>query len=243
MHSQMPEMIGGIYGRDPIDQRLWLRVLLRAPESLGTHQKRALIDQVQQTSRQHFPEAVVTGYYVLLAKLIENLLADQWRTFAISVGAIVAMLALALQSMRLAAVAILPNVLPIVLLFGGLGWLELRINMGAAMIAAVSVGLSVDGSIHYLVDYQRRRRLGTERDQALEQVQRAVGQATVLATLALVVGFGTLASSEFVPTIYFGTLVGLSMLGGLVGNLVLLPLLIRAIEPQKVAAAGNIPAR
>jgi predicted RND superfamily exporter protein len=102
--------------------------------------------------------------------------------------------------------------------------------MGAAMIAAVSVGLSVDGSIHYLMDYQRRRAAGLGPAVALQQVQSAVGRAATFATLALVVGFSTLAASDFVPTIYFGVLVSLSMVGGLAGNLIALPLALRALD-------------
>jgi predicted RND superfamily exporter protein len=123
-----------------------------------------------------------------------------------------------------------PNALPILLLFGAMGWLGVRINMGAAMIAAVSLGLSVDGSIHYVMSYQRARREGFSTDVALQLVQATVGRAAVLATLALVVGFATLCYSDFVPTIYFGVLVSLSMIGGLMGNLVVLPILIRGVE-------------
>jgi predicted RND superfamily exporter protein len=115
-------------------------------------------------------------------------------------------------------------------LFGAMGWLGIRINMGAAMIAAVSVGLSVDGSIHYVMSYQRLRRLGLSLDEALQAVQGSVGRAAVLATLALTVGFSTLMVSEFIPTVYFGTLVSLTMIGGLLGNLVVLPQLIRVVE-------------
>ena len=62
---------------------------------------------------------------------------------------------------------------------------------------------------------------------ALLDVQHSVGRAAVFSTLALIVGFSVLCMSEFVPTIYFGSLVSLSMLGGLVGNLLVLPLLLR----------------
>ena len=63
-------------------------------------------------------------------------------------------------------------------------------------------------------------------DEALQSVQQTVGKAMVLSTIALIVGFTVLATSRFVPTVYFGVLVSLAMLGGLVGNLVLLPLLL-----------------
>ena len=77
--------------------------------------------------------------------------------------------------------------------------------------------------------------------EALSEVQQSVGRAVVYSTVALIVGFLALCSSEFVPTIYFGCLVSLAMLGGLLGNLVVLPLLLRVSRDDPVAAHG--PAR
>jgi predicted RND superfamily exporter protein len=136
------------------------------------------------------------------------------------------MMLLALRSVPLAAVALVPNILPILVVTGVLGWLDLKVNMGAAMIAAVSMGLSVDSSIHYLIAYRRHRASGRARNEAIDTVQRGVGRAMVFSTLALVVGFLVLCQSQFVPTVYFGALVSLAMLGGLAGNLVILPLLL-----------------
>ena len=109
---------------------------------------------------------------------------------------------------------------------GSMGWLGLPLNMGAAMIAAVSLGLSVDSSIHYLLHYRRALAAGSRPMKALQSAQENVGLAVVLSTAALVAGFISLATSEFIPTVVFGTLASLTMLGGLLGNLVVLPLLI-----------------
>jgi predicted RND superfamily exporter protein len=132
-----------------------------------------------------------------------------------------------------ALIALVPNALPILMVTGLMGWIGLKINMGAAMIAAVSVGLSVDSSIHYISFFRRARAGGKTVADALDEVQQSVGRAMVFSTLALVVGFTVLTISEFVPTIYFGSLVALSMLGGLVGNLVILPLLLRLVAREQ----------
>ncbi|MCG8449435.1 MAG: hypothetical protein MI725_07640, partial [Pirellulales bacterium] len=153
--------------------------------------------------------------------------------FGVAAAAILLMMIVAFRNLGLAVVTLVPNALPVLLLFGAMGWLGVRVNMGAAMIAAVSLGLSVDGSIHYVMAYQRLRRTGATLHEALQSVQATVGRAAVFATLALVVGFATLCYSEFVPTIYFGALVSLSMIGGLVGNLLVLPLLIHFVDRSK----------
>lgn len=230
VRGRLPHFITTIYNPNaPTDDR-YFRIMLRASERLDSETKAKLVAQVKEVTAATYPKAEVTGYYVLLTRLIESLLRDQWTTFAIATASILLVMIWAFKSVPLALLALIPNVLPIFWLFGAMGWLGMQINMGAAMIAAASLGMSVEGSIHYIMSYQRLRREGQSRDNALKIVQSNVGRAAVLATLALMVGFATLCFSEFIPTVYFGTLVSLTMIGGLVGNLVVLPLLIRVVE-------------
>jgi uncharacterized protein len=234
VRGRLPDFIGTIYNGEAEDGDRYLRIMLRAPEQLEAAAKARLIDQVSEITAEVYPEAHVTGYYVLLTNLIESLLRDQWTTFAVSSLGVLLVMVIAFRSFPLALMTLIPNILPVFWLFGTMGWLGLKINMGAAMIAAVSVGLSVDGSIHYVMSYRRLRRNGLSVDEALQAVQGSVGRAAVLATLALMVGFSTLCVSEFIPTVYFGSLVTLTMIGGLVGNVVALPLLIKVVEKEEV---------
>jgi uncharacterized protein len=233
-----------LYQDDPEDGRWWLHVLLRAPERLDADKKAEMIEQVQSTARERFPDAEATGYYVLLTRLIESVLADQWKAFAVATAVVLGMMILAIRDLKLTAVTMFPNIFPSMILFGVMGLLGVKVNMGAAMIAAVSIGLSVDSSIHYTMFYQRQRRRGLSCDAALARAQSSVGRAAVYSTLALTVGFGALCVSEFVPTIYFGVLVSLSMIGALLGNLLVLPLLIRMVDgsDRHVPAASSVSA-
>jgi uncharacterized protein len=210
----------------------YFRIMLRAEERQTAEQKLALIEQVTRISREEFPEAEVTGFFVLLTNLISSVLRDQWRTFALAMTGIGLTMGLAFLRPRYALIALVPNALPILAVTGLMGWLGLKINMGAAMIAAVSLGLSVDSSIHYLSSFLYHRRAGRSVAEALSEVHRMVGRAMVFSTLALIVGFSVLMTSQFIPTIYFGTLVTLTMLGGLLGNLIVLPLLLRLVTPE-----------
>lgn len=115
-----------------------------------------MIEQVRGIVAEEAPDGEVTGFFVLLAQLVERILADQWSTFAIAAVGMLALLTAAFRSPLLAVVALLPNVLPIVVVLGLLGWLGVCANMGTAMIAAVSMGLSVDSSIHYITAFRRR---------------------------------------------------------------------------------------
>ena len=166
------------------------------------------------------PAADVTGSYVLLTNLITGMLQDQWICFFVATFGVGLMMTVAFRSPLLALIALIPNILPILVVLGAMGWMGVRVNMGAAMIAAVSMGLSVDSSIHYIISFRRARATGGSVSEVLEEVQQSVGRAMVYSTIALTVGFLALCSSQFVPTIYFGGLVSLAMLGGLLGNLV-----------------------
>jgi predicted RND superfamily exporter protein len=239
MTNRMPVFMRALHGEDPQQPgRYYLRIMLRARERQPAAQKRQLIQRVEQISREEFPPATdapgaeVTGFFVLLTNLIASTLRDQWLAFGLATAGIGLMMVVALRSVVLAVVALLPNVLPILLVTGLMGWLGMKINMGAAMIAAVSMGLSIDSSIHYITAFRRIRGEGKSLDETLATVQQSVGRAMVFSTLALIVGFTVLRTSQFVPTIYFGVLVSLSMLGGLLGNLIVLPLLLRLVTRE-----------
>jgi len=237
LRSQLPQLAAALIGDDPHDGSTWLRVMLRARERQPAEVKRAVIEQVRQLAAESFPGGdgeggEVTGFFVLLAQLVERMIADQWFTFALAAAGIFAMLSVAFQSPLLAGLALVPNALPIFLVLGLLGWAGQPINMGTAMIAAVSMGLSVDSSIHYVTAFRRRRDAGHAVEAALGVAHQTAGRAIVFSTLALVVGFLALCTSGFIPTVSFGALSCLTLAGGLVGNLVVLPVLLSLLGEQ-----------
>ncbi len=236
---------------DAPDQR-WFRILLRSREQSESDQKSKLIAAVRREVQatiddpnwqRIFPtielpggssptrsQATVTGYYILLSQLVASVVLDQWFAFLIATIGIGIAIAFALRSPSLALVAILPNAVPSLIVMGWMGWMEYSVNLGAAMIAAVSMGLCVDSSLHYLHRYQRELREGRSEWQALRESQRDIGMSVALSTLGLVIGFGSLATSDFLPTVAFGTMAAFTMIGGLIGNLVLLPALIGSLS-------------
>ena len=208
-----------------------MRIVLRSRERQQADVKLELIRQVRELSRETFPDAEVTGLYVLLANLIQSLLRDQLVSFGLSLVLIVISVWIPFRRMSWALIAMVPNVLPTLWLIGGMGWLGLPINIGTAMIASVSLGLTIDASIHYLAGYQHAIGAGLTHRQALRESSTHIGRALVLSNAALVLGFSVLALSNFVPLVYFGLLVSFTMVAGLLGNLVLLPSMMLGLEP------------
>ncbi len=207
-----------------------MRIILRARERQQSEERLRAIREVGRLAREEFPEAKTSGLFVLLTFLVESLLDDQWVSFAVGAAMIIGLMTVAFRSLSVGLVSLIPNLLPIVFVIGAMGWLGIPINIGTAMISSVSMGLTVDSSIHYFTGYRRARCDGLDVLAALRETNRGVGSALIYTNLALIAGFLVLTLSHFIPLVYFGLLVSVAMLGGLVGNLLLLPLLIRALR-------------
>lgn len=244
LNAFQPEFLTSLYN----PEALRMRVLLRAREQQSSATKLALIARVEQITSEVFeidprddaaPRS--TGLFVLLAFLIESLLSDQWISGLLAAVILTLMMAAATRSLTLGCVALVPNVLPIVLVVGSMGWLGLPINIATAMIASVSMGLTIDSSIHFLAGIQRGQAAGLDFHTSLRDTYRSVGSALIYANVALVLGFLTLTLSNFMPLVYFGALVALAMVGGLVGNLVILPVMLALLERRRCAPAVALP--
>ncbi len=227
-----------------------LRIMLRSEEQLPAEKKTALINEVRRrvdeftrSSRwreitsdrevtQDDADYRVTGYYVMMSQLVSQLVGDQWRCLAIAAILVWLLLWFATGSLKLSIAALLPNLLPAFIVLAVVGVGGGKINMGAAMIAAVSIGLSIDGSVHLLANFQRLRARGHNVRNSVVHAAGNVGVPVLLATFALVAGFSILSTSEFIPTATFGILVAATLFLGTVINLTLLPACVAMFETE-----------
>ena len=171
IHVIQPEFETNLY--NPQKERM--RLVLRARERSPSATKLALINAVNRTAQAVFPGAKTTGLYVLLTYLIESLLRDQVVSFVLTVVMVLAIMVVAYRSLRIGLVSLIPNALPILLVVGSMGWLGVPVNVGTAMIAAVSMGLTIDASIFYLYGYRRSREAGLSLSEALRQTHQGFG--------------------------------------------------------------------
>jgi predicted RND superfamily exporter protein len=236
IQKQMPGEIGQVW--NTAEHKL--RIILRVQEQLASDKKEELIASIDRIGKELFGDSAhPTGLYVLLVYLMDSLLSDQWSSFLISSCGAILSLTLAFRSLRLGIAAFIPNLIPIVTVVGFMGWAGLRINAATAMIQSISMGLAVDFSIHYIYRVISEVRAGHNFSTALLRTHRSTGKAMVFASLALMLGFGVLVFSNFLPTMQFGLLVSLAMVGGLVGNLVLLPVLLEWFAPKRFRVQTN----
>lgn len=232
----------------PIQGKRYLRLMLRSAENLNPSQREGLIEGVRHAVDHYQTISLsnsetgasrsgeVTGYYLLLSRLIDQVLQEQWRCLLSSILMVGGLLSIFVRSIRLGLVSLVPNVMPMLTVLAVCGLLGERLNMGAAMIAAVSVGISIDGSVHLLFHYQKQKlKKGRRQRMAVQMAAARTGVPVLLATLALVIGFGVLSLSEFVPTATFGFLIAITMILGAVANLTFLPALLTLVEKDSAS--------
>jgi len=261
------EATANVLGSDALTEELSpqgnhrkLRIMLRSREHIPTEVKIALISEVEQIVAVHTTADAwvalfqddqppiagrVTGYYVMLARIVSQLIRDQWRCLALSAVLVWLLLAAATRSLRLATIALIPNLLPVMAVLAALGLSGTKMNMGAAMIAAVSIGLSIDGSVHFMANYRRKLQRFRGRYHAVLFAQKQIGLPLLMATVALVIGFSALTTSDFIPTATFGLLTAAALVAGTLTNLTLLPSLLggrpvrAAVAAQSTAGSGD----
>ncbi len=233
-----------------------MRIMLRSDESLSGREKSALMAAVQRTvetatdssfatheldsSQAHDKtgEGVVTGYSVLMSRLVASLVRDQWTALAVALAAVGLLLLIVTADWRLTVCSLIVNALPILLVLSCMGWFGGQLDLGSAMIGAVSIGLSIDGSIHFLSGYQRRRFAGEKAETAATNAAADLGAPVLLASMALVIGFAVLVTSPFVPTATFGLLVAATLTLSAIANLTMLPAMVvfSSVSPSRPRA-------
>jgi uncharacterized protein len=207
------------------------RLIIRIRESADAELKQRGFDQMLAHAKTTFgPECNLTGLSHLMTQVTSAIISTQFQSTALSCAIILAMLVLALRSLRLGVLALLPTLLAVALVLGTMGWLGIRIDLSTALVASVATGLSVDDTFHCLLRWKREIRAGRAADEALRVSYAGAGPGVVLSSVAVSIGFLALVVSEFVPTANFGWLVAVATLGGSIGNLVVLPALLAALE-------------
>jgi predicted RND superfamily exporter protein len=210
------------------DQKL-LRVSARVNAMRSDHLL-ALAQRVEQHARQEALSLQTTGSAYLLARMSRTLVRTQMHTLGLAALLVLGSITLALRSWKLGCLAAIPNVLPILLTFGLMGWWGIDLSTATTMIASVALGLIVDDTIHLLYRYGRERQAGLAPLPAVEQSLRRTGRAIISTTVILTLGFWIGILGSFRPTIEFSFLTGLTLLLALLSDLLVTPTALLAWE-------------
>ena len=172
----------------------------------------------------------VTGFGMVISESSHQITSGQIKSLSITMIIVFGIMFLLFLSVKVGLIAIIPNMFPIVINFGIMGWFGVELSMFTSLIASIAIGLAVDDTIHYLVRYNREFRKDLNDRRALKETLRHIGRPIIFTTLTISIGFSILAMSSFKPTAIFGTMMAITMFSALVGDLILLPSLLMHVE-------------
>jgi len=212
-----------------------IRFAIRVFESDPSLQREVLLEKIRRelTSEMDLEEEQVhlTGMLVLYNNMLQSLFRSQILTIGVVFLAILLMFAILFRNLKMAGLALIPNVFAAGLVLGLMGWLGIPLDLMTITIAAISIGIAVDDTIHYIHRFTDEFRKDRDYWAAVNRSHATIGRAMYYTTITITLGFSILALSNFVPTIYFGLLAGFAMLVALLADLTLLPLLIVRLKP------------
>ena len=173
----------------------------------------------------------ITGMAVLFNNMLQSLYTSQIATLELVFVAILIMFMILFRRVWLAVLAIIPNIFSAIFILGFMGWMNIPLDMMTITIAAITIGIAVDDTIHYIHRFQSEFKLDGNYRNSVIRCHGSIGRAIYYTSITITIGFSILTLSNFIPTIYFGLLTGLAMILALLGDLLLLPLLICQFRP------------
>ena len=211
------------------------RFYVRIRDSEPNLKRNELLKQIQHDlkNKLDIPEGKwqLTNLLVLYNNMLQSLFKSQILTLGVVIVLFLIMFIFLFRSIIIALIAIFPNVLSIGVVLGFMGWMGIPLDMMTITIAAISVGIAVDNTIHYI--HRFRFEFAKDRNYlaAMHRSHESIGYAMYYTSITIIIGFSILVLSKFIPSIYFGLLTGLAMLIALVAALTLLPQLLIVLKP------------
>ena len=176
-------------------------------------------------------EFKLAGVLILFNNLLQSLFKSQILTLGLVMVGIFAMFVVLFKNIKLSLIGVVPNFIAAFFILGIIGLLEIPLDMMTITIAAITIGIAVDNSIHYIYRFKEEFNSLNDYNKTLKLCHSTVGKAILNTSITIVFGFSILILSKFIPTIYFGIFTGLAMLLAMVSVLTLLPSLILLIKP------------
>lgn len=227
------QVLSPFYDRENDEVRFLIRVKETDPE-LDRNQllkdiSNFLVNELNfSTDSFHF-----TGMLILYNNMLESLFKSQILTLGVVFGIILLMFIVLFRSIKLAIIGMFPNLVGACFVLGLMGWSGIPLDMMTITIAAISIGIAVDNTIHYIHRFKLEySRLG-DYTQAMYACHDTIARAMYFTSITIIAGFSVLVLSNFMPSIYFGVFTSLAMFVALLANLTLLPVLLLLTKPLK----------
>lgn len=238
IHKKLPEQIAkSLFKPYMSEDGNQVRFSLRVFESDPSLRRNELLQKIHQdlTGNLGLKEEQVnlSGMFVLYNNVLQSLFTSQIETIGVVFLVIMGMFLLQFRSLRLALIAIIPNLISAGTVLGLMGLLNIPLDIMTITIAAITIGIAVDDTIHYVHRFTLEIEADGDYPAAMRRCHDSVGRAMYYTSITIIVGFSILALSNFIPTIYFGLFTGLAMAVAMIANLTLLALLLLIWRPRE----------
>ena len=236
LYSKIPESIK----TEIIDPYLSIenneaRISLRIIDSQENLRRNDLINKINFDLENEIglekSEFKLAGVLILFNNLLQSLFKSQILTLGLVMIGIFSMFIILFRNIKLSLIGVVPNFIAAFFILGIIGLLGIPLDMMTITIAAITIGIAVDNSIHYIYRFKEEFDKIKDYNKTLKICHSTVGVAILNTSITIVFGFSILVLSKFIPTIYFGLFTGLAMLLAMVSVLTLLPSLILIVKP------------
>ena len=212
-----------------------VRLSARVIESLDGLNRKNLIEEVKKDLVNNFElnedQFYLSGISVIYNNLLQSLFQSLIGSLLIVFTAIFLMFIVLFRSFYMALIAMIPNLLSAASVLGIIGWSGIPIDIMTVTVAAISIGIGVDNTIHYVHRFLKEFEQEQNYDLAIKNSHSTIGRAMFYTSLTIVLGFMILVSSNFNPSVFFGIFTSFSMIVAILAALMLLPVLIRHLKP------------
>lgn len=236
LYSKIPESIK----TEIIDPYLSIkdneaRISLRIIDSQENLRRNDLINKINFDLKNKLgleeSEYKLTGVLILFNNLLQSLFKSQILTLGLVMIGIFSMFIILFRNIKLSLIGVVPNFIAAFFILGIIGLIGIPLDMMTITIAAITIGIAVDNSIHYIYRFKEEFSKIKDYSKTLKKCHSTVGIAILNTSITIVFGFSILVFSKFIPTIYFGVFTGIAMLLAMISVLTLLPTLILTIKP------------
>lgn len=211
------------------------RINIRILDSNPDLRRADLIDKIQNDLNQDpylkSEKITLTGILLLYNNMLQSLFDSQIKSLGFVMLIIATMFLILFKSIALMVIGIVPNLISALLVLGIMGIVKLPLDMMTITIAAITVGIAVDNSIHYIYRFKEELKICDDYEQTILICHSTIGKAIFFTGITVIFGFSILILSNFIPTIIFGVLTGFAMFVALIAVLTLLPRMLISFKP------------
>ena len=233
LYKEIPEN----YKNDLIDPFLsiennMVKITSRVKDSENIERNELIknINSYMQDNHANLIKFKVNGLLVLYNNMLQSLFSSQIKSFGFVILAIFIMFLVLFKSIKLSVLGIIPNILASSIILGSIGIFKIPLDIMTITIAAITIGIAVDNTIHYLYRYKENINKTMNSAEAIKISHNSVGYAVLTTSLTIAFGFSVLSASNFIPTIIFGVFTSMAMLIAMLGVLLTLPSLLNKFK-------------